>query len=863
MPPSRVAKISPELGNLKIKAALPMNQSFEHGTRRHGVKAQTKLGAIAEGARTQTTRNNYLDRTAIKRLNPGDNVLFYDTSGSSPNQVIYGTVTDKGTIDPAIFTGSAEESKAARTAYAHGEGGNLKYANYTLFGSQTPKFIPLDKPFSKPETSKSGYVHRGLPADSLVLQYNPTSELINFDELPASQQQIILERMNAASNNFNDVPTTGEGLVAFKDKAMTWHPHYLNKNAGEIAQPQWSVDSPGYPSLVQDWVRQHQVNPETTKKSALKKRLDQSLKSRYEPIGTTGDFSPNRLPLNKHGQYDHAKINQLLEERGLKGEDVFSSGWQWVERPVTETITIPISGREKDINAALAMGNDVSQYYTPVVSDGYLTSAMPSRGDLDTVDKVISDVDRQSAYNLNNRNVESIEVYRRPADLPPPSDANIQQQNYNLAFKYKNISDELALNDAYNQQWGEQVPRYFQAFTGGNPIWDDRGFIKDFRNNVAKAVGARNLMPAEDTYSLAPGVVGIRGGQQFDAIGKPVNRQITRLPTYDETPLQAVTRNEFGLATGQAPSQRTPALAAYSQDYRSPDWVEGQSSARLLKASDPRVKTAYAVDAQARSQLPQTPAPIGRGNFNNSPMRTTGVTVDIDNVNKDKPIEGVYEQYLDDKGKPQITPFIPARDLNFRSLALNNALVKVGDQLVPYVGSASEAFGSTELVRDPSILPDSVEALQQLARKQSMLRSSSRVNNQSPTTPEGEAASSGLKANQALMQLKKALESTAALQAVDPAMHVTSQKFDIDVNVRPGAQGNLLYQALADRGLKIKAYANGEYDRLVASGELTPGEQASVSNPHSALQNVVYREYRRGKEIPRELLSKNTGCSRL
>ena len=814
-----------------VRAVLPMNQKYSYGQRLNYNPniPNDKLNAIASGERTQTTRNNRADTVAIRRLRPDDTVLFYN---DKTGQATYGTVTGSGQVDPAIFTGSPEESRAARIAYAAPEGGNIRYANQTLFGNTQPKIIPLDKPWQELEPDK--FVQRGLPGNSTTLSYQSSSPVMDITALPASHQQMIDAHLNAFSNSSYNQPSTGEGYAAYGDNELSWRKNPTADKQG--AMPMLNgVDT--YDPVVATWLIGNQVNPET-KTTPLDIRKRQGVKSRWEPYVETEQgrqpIAVGDIPINEHGFFDftsdHPKMQKLRELSGAG-----NLKWQYVDRPITSAIQNLKPGvTTAQVNDAIEWGNSTSGFYQPAITQEMLHAELPKQRQLQSIDQVLGGINREEAYQHQIGNLESREIYNKPRDLKQPGSG---YENYNLAFKYANVSDQMGLNDANDQQWDKRAPRNYTAYSGGPIRYNDAGV----------AIGFGQPTYASDT-------VGYIGQNRSAAPNVRQSKKLLMSPIqFEVEPQQTGYRPNVELTQGAR--NYLPVSETYVS---APQYT--YSKKRNIVPLQPEVADLPAMQKQQellRQHLTaETPLPAG------SMVMTTGKeTYHPMSFTPGEAIPGVFEQVVDKEGNPvmqdvldasgkpvmvkqyssdgrlvnvpqrkaAVVPFVPARDPVFRDEQLGNAMIQVGDQLVPYAGSAGVALGKTELVRDPSVVPDAVDAIGQLERSQRNQLAQGNVNMASPTAGVGATRRAYSGADKTARQLSNAQSALAALQAVDPEMNVDTQQFDVDVNVRPGVAGNAVYDLMNRHGLSPVASGAGDYDRITASGELPVGEQVKLA----------------------------------
>lgn len=780
-----------------VRAVLPMNQSYGYGQRLNYNPnvPNDKLNAIASGERTQTTRSNYADTVAIRRLRPEDTVLFYnDKSG----EATYGRVTGSGQVDPVIFTGSPETSRQARIDYAAGEGGNINYANQTLFGNESPRIIPLDKPWDKsraiefPEGSGK-YLH-GLPGDAVTLNYASSSPVVNIADLPASHQQMVEQRMNQFVESPRNLPTTGEGYAAYGDNELSWRKNPTAANQG--AMPMLSGED-RYDPLTAIWLKANQVNTETkTTPADIRKR--QGVKSRWEPFTQTeSGLQPvpvGDIPINLQGFFDltanHPKVEKL---RALNNDGNLK--WQYIERPITSAIQNLKPGvNSVDVRNAQDWGEDTSKFYQSAITPEMLDRGLPLQRQLQSVDQVLGGINREEAYQQQLGNLESREVYNKPRDLKPPGS---EYGNYNLAFKYANVSDQMGLNDAYNQQWGERAPRNYSAYSGGPLRYNDAGVgvgfgDKNLQPNVELAEGARNYLPVSETYTSAPQHT---YSEKRNIV--PLQPEVADLPAMQKQ--QELLRQHLAADTPQ-PSGSMKMTTGNGTYYKPMPFTPGEAIPGVFE---------QVVDAKGNPVMQDVLDADGKPSMV-------------------KQYKG--EQLIDvPQQRAMVVPFVPARDPVFRNEQLGNAMVQVGDQLVPYAGSAGVSLGRTELPRDPSIVPDAVEAMQQLERSGRNQLAQGSVNASSPTASSGATRRAYAGAEAAAQQLSSAREAMAALQSVDPTMNVDRQEFDVDVSVRPGVSGNAVYDLMSRHGLNPVASAAGDYDRITGGGELPVGEQVKLA----------------------------------
>ena len=208
-----------------VKAVFPMKQNFVKGTAQSHVgnkqnwNVVSKLDAIADGYRTTTTRDNMQDIMAMRRLQPGDDIAFYNKDGD----VVYSNYQGSDRLPQEIFYPASQGGADAREQYTLGEGGNSKYPNVTLFGNFQPQIIPLDQPFSY----GAGY-KPGLSGNSYLMQYDNPSEVINYASyLPDNSSNV--GAVNRLPKQIADkirtreayTPTYGDtGL--YKDSQIQW-----------------------------------------------------------------------------------------------------------------------------------------------------------------------------------------------------------------------------------------------------------------------------------------------------------------------------------------------------------------------------------------------------------------------------------------------------------------------------------------------------------------------------------------------------------------------------------------------------------------------------------------------------------------
>lgn len=223
-----------------VKAVFPMKQNFIKGTAQSHVKGAgkwqqvSKLDAIADGYRTTTTRDNMQDILAMRRLQPGDNIAFYNSDGD----VVFSNYQGSDRLPQEIFYPANQGGYDARVQYAAGEGGNTKYPNVTLFGSFQPQVIPLDQPFDYGKGYKPG-----LSGNSYLMHYNNPSEVINYASyLPDSSSDVgavnrlpkqIADKIRAREAYTQTYADTG----LYKDNQIVWEGSPLASQSGKGRSP--------------------------------------------------------------------------------------------------------------------------------------------------------------------------------------------------------------------------------------------------------------------------------------------------------------------------------------------------------------------------------------------------------------------------------------------------------------------------------------------------------------------------------------------------------------------------------------------------------------------------------------------------
>jgi hypothetical protein len=231
---------------------------------------------------------------------------------------------------------------------------------------------------------------------------------------------------------------------------------------------------------------------------------------------------------------------------------------------------------------------------------------------------------------------------------------------------------------------------------------------------------------------------------------------------------------------------------------------------------------------------PQEQAAIRAGLEADAPRTLGGFTMNTRSVRvgdmpSPQPIEGAYLPV--GKGYQQYTP---SADLNQRSEEMSNLLIDVGGQKVPYVSGATAEIAGHELVRDPDIMPDAIEAISQQRQKAARIRGQAGVSDQSPTAPSTRPMWKN--ADQALDELNAGANTLRSVQAYDPAHNISSQGFDVTVDVAPGEPTIRANYALTRHGLAVDVGGTGMNNVLSASGELPVEKQVELAR---SLRSIV------------------------
>lgn len=695
----------------------------------------------------------------------------------------------------------------------------------------------------------------------------PGSKL-NISQLPPKQQARIAEQQD----QYNYPVTDGEGYVGYKD-------HYLKHRSNPTAANQGEMPMlPGpdqYDPVITGWLNANIVNEDSRYLTPAQISTRGARKSRYE-------------------------------------------NGQWVERPITESIqNLKPDFNQESFDKALAMGDDLGRFYQPGVTQSMLDADLPRTKNLLTEDQAIRQINAEQQNQLNSRNLESIEVYNKPQDLRPPSSAR-GADNYNLAYKYANTSDLLNLNDGYNQQWEQQIPKHYSDYSGGPIQYNDAGVAIGFGDRNLNPVtplarGARNYLPISETYTSVP---------QYTYTER---RNIVRLPAVGlEHPISIAPVNEFGLFAGQsipAEVQRSQ-LAQSFIPTRQEKLEDGQGRVRVKDPQGfyPVLDAAKEQQQELRDNLEAIPEELGRGTYNDYfPVQTTGITLgnmpEVDRqlkasdvlkrfasnnfaddgeaitaakgltpddykiiaksdmtpeqiinnttwdgidareylqdnlyIQQDRTLSAIpnaYLQYVDNDGniiidhetsKPKITPYTPSDNLNQRSDELSRVLIEGADRkMYPYVGVASEPLMSegytknevgdlihkasnTELSRDPALLPDALNRIQQLKEEARIL--SGNVQRRGSTDPK-----SYLDKHIKVTDQAKHLENSYnALTAIDPDMNIDSQSFKVGVEMQQGQDVDKIAALL--RNNDINPVIDGQ--EITGRGDLPIRQQAEL-----------------------------------
>lgn len=546
----------------QTKAVFPMNQYYRSREKLNPSVPSSKLEAIAYDKRTRTTRDNKQDMMAMRKLQPSDQVLFYD---QNTGQAVYGTVGNYAQpLNPDIFTGDSEESRTARVAWAKREGGNKNYADRTLFGDYRPRIIDLESPWGKKSKIP------GLSGNSLVMDYQRLGNLTNLEDLPYADR-LKIEHDLASRNQVRGFDSDGVGYASYAPHTIDWEKSPMFPEKAPI--PMLKATAYEYPGEMPAWLRKTQVNEQTEQLTMAQKRQLQSMKSRYEPSYQGEPIPIGHLPINPQGSVDFGnplfqqqepeKYKQIYRDSELKtlnalqgylatddfvGANDLKWNWQTREIPVSpDTAASPeyqglINSRNlrtigqtvNDVNAIEAHQHAVRNLDTRGVM-------LKREGDdiYHTIDEGFADIYSQQPRfigNVNQPRDQSKVVVKLSTGNPQPlastpgswqvhiptwvdDGGDLAEQNYNLKLKQLNVSDILRVNDHFLAHNKESIPKEYQEYTGGDVVYNDQGVAIGFEKKAYQEryidgfpvlstenliPGARNSMPITDTYSSTP-----------------------------------------------------------------------------------------------------------------------------------------------------------------------------------------------------------------------------------------------------------------------------------------------------------------------------------------------------------------------
>ena len=489
-----------------VKAVLPMNQRYNTFAEQAGMSEGTpmqKLDAVAQGLRTTTTRNNMQDNIAIRRLQTGDRVLFYD---DKTGQAIYATTNGSNPIDPNIFTGTPEQSREARIAYAAREGGTLQYANQTLLGSPNPKIIPLDKPFSVNDNS---YVRQGLSGNSTILNYEPQGDLIPIRNLPTNIKDKINQQANQGSARYDQT----DGLNQFYNDSVSFQSNPIQGlTGGALPFHSSIIDEPMYSPEVLAGMGYLKNEDRGLTKINWQNRQGGAVPGVWSADKSFTPFTGNQLNL-----VDTYTTNPIYTSNGEKFKTSYNV------KPITQNIE---------------------------------ASGLPQNSNMTGLNSTLYNIDRVTKEQLG-KTLDSIEVYNKAPgpgleQILPDIQANAQyyrgkyaeetpfEEHYSLA---KAGAPSQTTNMQFQDMYGMQ-PNTLEDYVGHTTAFDERGFPVDLYGNeslLPKLVSATT--PASFFLSNTP-----------QHAVEDINRTLLRPKTYTEVPEDRYSVTPFGMYNGEEPA---------------------------------------------------------------------------------------------------------------------------------------------------------------------------------------------------------------------------------------------------------------------------------------------------------------------
>lgn len=732
---------------------LPMNKGLDPIHAAPGVTALNKLDAALEGSRTSTIRKDRQGLTVARQAQPGQTIRFFNDFGETG---LFRVTETPEKVNQEIFqvdipTEIMTPEREALIQLGLTEGQNELGIKRTLFGNQG---------------------NTGIGGSGSVIRYEAIpGTAVDISQLPSNQQQRIKELQSKQSPI-----TDGTGYVGYKDNRFDYRLNPTDPDQGEMPMLRGSDQ---YDPVITGWLNANMVNEDSKYLTPAQIATRQARKSRYE-------------------------------------------NGQLVERPITQAI----QNRNPEFNQqsfdrALAMGDDLSRFYQPAVTQEMLDADLPRTNQLLTEDQAIRQIDRESRNQLASRSLESIELYNKPQDLRPPSNAR-GADNYNLAYKYTNTSDLLNLNDGYNQQWGEQVPKHYSEYAGGPIQYNDAGVAVGFGDRNLKPVtplarGARNYLPVSETYTSAPQHTYM---EQRNVVPLPPEfisslqeqQQLRDSLPPEPLPLGTGTMNDrpvqtTGLTVNESIRNLSPSEAL--NKFLNQQIIDDGDAIKVAKSLTP-------YDNQVITQAGYTKDQVING------LQLEDLEQLQSYSKKPLPISNAYLQHVDEMGnvlidpetkKLKVTPYIPSENLNQRSDELSRVLIQQGDRMYPYVGVAREPLMSqdyseneagnlvqkvsnTELIRDPSLLPDALNRIQDLKEQARILSSNTQ---RQGSTDTRDYLNKYLDVQSQAEELQRSYD---ALTAIDPDMNIDSQSFKVGVKLQQGESLDKITSLLRSNGIE-------------------------------------------------------------
>ena len=526
-----------------------------------------------------------------------------------------------------------------------------------------------------------------------------------------------------------------------------------------------------YPSKILKQLGKNIVNPQTT--YGLGKQWDAvslakraASKSRWEPfynipfVGSipadivnsrSKDFMP--VTREKHGSLDYQNLPEPLKDAAEGGY----LDWEYIDRPLEGVDDTPPFGKYmKNLNK--------SMYEIEQAQEEALGRSL-------------------EAGDVLIRPKETYQYSWRPTGKTWIDTASPNDLEQSIDFpKNLSSSQSISLGDIYRQDLGERAPFEYQYYTGGIPTYSPQGFVSGIKETPQAYPDAAT--PAISSFNTSP------PQRIFQS-----ERNIERLPIFPEAQSRTVAVNEYGFPSPSGDPQelsfaepndpRFLAAAQIDRDARkilAANAIKQQPRAtnyQILPTADIQ---GYQRDVEYRPMLVE-PAPIP-GAYE---YREDLVADNVSEYLRQKEIEGVIpsgRQVRREMEDSVWQDFIPSQNPEELQQQLSRLYVDVGGKRVPYTGEAALLVGTNaERVRDPSILPDAVDAQQQFNRDTGVLKS--KVFGGSPTF-QGDMANEAKKLFlQRVEQQKRLQETLDAIQIIDPEKNIVRER--VHTRIKPSS----------------------------------------------------------------------------